>query len=65
MKDLKHIRGFNESDENLNISDVSDSELKTLTINLLKEINRKFDLVEAEDYFPTFGILYNKLIDNQ
>ena len=24
MKDLKHIRRFNESDENLNISDVSD-----------------------------------------
>jgi hypothetical protein len=26
MKDLKHIRRFNESDENLNISDVSDSD---------------------------------------
>jgi hypothetical protein len=26
MKDLKHIRRFNESEENLNISDVSDSE---------------------------------------
>ena len=25
MKDLKHIRRFNESEENLNISDVSDS----------------------------------------
>lgn len=25
MKDLKHIRRFNESDENLNISDVSES----------------------------------------
>ena len=25
MKDLKHIKRFNESDENLNISDVSDS----------------------------------------
>ena len=25
MKDLKHIRRFNESDENLNISDVSSS----------------------------------------
>ena len=30
MKDLKHIRRFNESEENLNISDVSDSELFTL-----------------------------------
>ena len=26
MKDLKHIKRFNESDENLNISDVSESE---------------------------------------
>jgi hypothetical protein len=26
MKDLKHIKRFNESEENLNISDVSDSE---------------------------------------
>jgi hypothetical protein len=25
MKDLKHIKRFNESEENLNISDVSDS----------------------------------------
>ena len=28
MKDLKHIRRFNESEENLNISDVSDSLLQ-------------------------------------
>ncbi len=27
MKDLKHIKRFNESDENLNISDVSDSSI--------------------------------------
>jgi hypothetical protein len=26
MKDLKHIKRFNESEENLNISDVSDSD---------------------------------------
>jgi hypothetical protein len=30
MKDLTHIKRFNESEENLNISDVSDSELFTL-----------------------------------
>jgi len=30
MKDLKHIKRFNESEENLNISDVSDSNLKSL-----------------------------------
>ena len=29
MKDLKHIKRFNESDENFNISDVSDSILST------------------------------------
>ena len=28
MKDLKHIKRFNESEENLNISDVSDSFFK-------------------------------------
>jgi hypothetical protein len=28
MKDLKHIKRFNESQENLNISDVSNSKLK-------------------------------------
>jgi hypothetical protein len=27
MKDLKHIKRFNESEENLNISDVSDSQI--------------------------------------
>ena len=30
MKDKKHIRRFNESDENLNISDVSDSKISEL-----------------------------------
>ncbi len=28
MKDLKHIKRFNESEENLNISDVSESSLQ-------------------------------------
>lgn len=37
MKDLKHIRRFNESEENLNISDVSDSLNKPITIKELKE----------------------------
>ena len=30
MKDLKHIKRFNESEENLNISDVSDSQNQKL-----------------------------------
>jgi hypothetical protein len=32
MKDSTHIRRFNESEENLNISDVSDSELFILKL---------------------------------
>ena len=35
MKDLKHIKKFNESDENLNISDVSDSDF---ILDILKDI---------------------------
>jgi hypothetical protein len=34
MKDLTHIKRFNESEENLNISDVSDSE----KLNKAKEL---------------------------
>jgi hypothetical protein len=30
MKDLKHIKRFNESEENLNISDVIDSKISKL-----------------------------------
>jgi hypothetical protein len=36
MKDLKHIKRFNESDENLNISDVRRSRLSIQ--DMLKEI---------------------------
>ena len=38
MKDLKHIKRFNESDENLNISDVSDS----FSREQLKDVSTKF-----------------------
>ncbi len=41
MKDLKHIRRFNESDENLNISDVSGSK---------KSFNVSDDEIEVGDY---------------
>jgi len=43
MKDLKHIKRFNESEENLNISDVSDSNLtiRQLIINRINEIYTK------------------------
>jgi hypothetical protein len=35
MKGLKHIKRFNESEENLNISDVSDSDNLDLPMELL------------------------------
>jgi len=38
MKDLKHIRRFNESEENLNISDVSESKL----INFINKLGDFF-----------------------
>jgi len=41
MKDLKHIRRFNESDENLNISDVIGSK---------KSFNVSDDEIEVGDY---------------
>ena len=43
MKDLKHVKRFNEASENLNISDVSDSQ--KLTYDELKKIfvNNDFD----------------------
>jgi hypothetical protein len=37
MKDLKHIKRFNESEENLNISDVSDSDLEQLAKDVFEE----------------------------
>ena len=40
MKDLTHIKRFNESEENLNISDVSDS--KTTAEEILKNCKRYF-----------------------
>jgi hypothetical protein len=55
MKDLKHIKRFNESEENLNISDVSGSKKIELTtdelLNLLKEAYRNgyatYEMVDA------------------
>ena len=34
MKDLKHIKRFNESEENSNISDVSDSKINEGTMGI-------------------------------
>ena len=41
MKNLKHIKRFNESDENLNISDVSDSKkFDNIKLDLSKKFGR-------------------------
>jgi len=42
MKDLKHIKRFNESEENLNISDVSSS-FRGMSVKQLIEHLSKFD----------------------
>jgi seryl-tRNA synthetase len=44
MKDLKHIKRFNESEENLNISDVSGSETKIIQIkNEYSDIDKELE----------------------
>jgi hypothetical protein len=51
MKDLKHIRRFNEHQENLNISDVSDSILHPQPIigeTLVDIENDDYDVVRLE-----------------
>ena len=60
MKDLKHIKRFNESDENLNISDVSDSSLNNHknAWDFLIDIN--FKDKDICDYYTTDdGIRHN------
>jgi len=46
MKDLKHIKRFNESIENLNISDVSDS--KIIEIESFYEFDKTYLTIEKE-----------------
>ena len=45
MKDKRHIKRFNESDENLNISDVSVSLLVPL-----KTLNEWIDAIDSMEY---------------
>jgi hypothetical protein len=47
MKDLKHIKRFNESEENLNISDVSDSDFLLRTI--ADRIRNNVGIIEYTD----------------
>jgi len=52
MKDLKHIKRFNESEENLNISDVSDSKI-------IRGDNFHLDLVDFEKLSRDVKILFS------
>jgi len=70
MKDLKHIKRFNESDENLNISDVSDSELFTLqdikdTVTMAFRWGKTIEWGEGPEKFDEEEeeVLFNKIIE--
>jgi hypothetical protein len=47
MKDNKHIKSFNEHQENLNISDVSDSNYTHVAISL-KDLNERINSIEKQ-----------------
>jgi hypothetical protein len=65
MKNFKHIKSFNEAQENLNISDVSDSDL----INQIKKYKEELlsDLEEmvytSEQPIPDSFFNLSRLID--
>ena len=52
MNKLTHLKRFNESGENLNISDVSDSE----NIKIFKEGNVKLEIFNEEENTTTLKI---------
>lgn len=55
MKDNKHIQSFNEHQENLNISDVSDSDFLLRTI--ADRIRNNVEIIEyADDRGPELNI---------
>jgi hypothetical protein len=51
MKDLKHIKRFNESEENLNISDVSYSEKLNKAEELLQSLVYLSQTEELKSFF--------------
>jgi hypothetical protein len=56
MKDLTHIKRFNESEENLNISDVSDS--NSYPLNEYKKLN---DILSAHDVLDKLSFSEKKI----
>jgi hypothetical protein len=67
MKGKRHIQSFNEHQENLNISDVSDSystdgemtfsEMGDYKRRIIKIISDNWNLIEKEDYENVISIL--------
>jgi len=49
MKSNKHIQSFNEHQENLNISDVSDNKIIVGEIYIIKEYNTKVVVIDKDD----------------
>jgi hypothetical protein len=65
MKDLKHIRRFNESEENLNISDVSDSQ-KINWDNFIQDLRRDMGSntsIKTTDFRYLEKWLFNKILN--
>ena len=59
MKDLKHIKRFNESEENLNISDVRNSEINETYMNKPGEERSELMFKYGVDILPDNTILKN------
>ena len=65
MKDLKHIRRFNESEENLNISDVSDSQ-KINWDDFIQDLRRDMGSntsIKTTDFRYLEKWLFNKILN--
>jgi len=50
MKDNKHIQSFNEHQENLNISDVSDGEKITNLIQIIEDLYINWEIKTIDVY---------------
>ena len=48
MKDLKHIKRFNESDENLNISDVRSSNSNKIKLEKIDPMGNVIETIELD-----------------
>ena len=71
MKDLKHIRRFNESEENLNISDVRSSKINELfggnrkddIETTIKSITDRLDIIKNDVVYSREDMIKIEFID--